>query len=114
MRIFWLDREEALKRVEEAARRLLAEKPEVREVVLFGSLAEGRAVPGSDVDLLIILSKSEKDFLSRKDDYLTYFSDVGLPCDLFCYTEEEIKNNPFARDVLQRGIRLSKNCDDAL
>jgi len=106
VRIFWLERDEVLWRVKEAVRRLLSERPEVKSVYLFGSLAEDRAVPGSDVDLLLILRKSSKPFPERPLEYLSYFDEVGLPCDLFCYTEEEIERTPLAQAVLRRGYRL--------
>ncbi len=52
--ISWLDEKaiwDALKRyVEELKRR-----PEVASVVVFGSFAAGKAFPGSDVDILLIL-----------------------------------------------------------
>ena len=52
---FWLDRDEAVGRVRRAAEQLVAARPDVASVYLFGSLAQGRAVPGSDADLLVLL-----------------------------------------------------------
>ncbi|WP_083531481.1 nucleotidyltransferase domain-containing protein [Methanoculleus bourgensis] len=34
----------------------LASDPNIPRVVLFGSFAEGRAVPGSDLDVMIVLA----------------------------------------------------------
>ena len=39
--------------------------PEIEQVILFGSFARGEAVPGSDIDLLIILKDSKLTFLER-------------------------------------------------
>ena len=55
---------------------------------MFGSLVKGTAVPGSDVDLLIILSASDASFLDRIAGYLP----CAFPCgiDVFPYTRAEI------------------------
>lgn len=45
-------------RVETVARRL-ARFPEVKAVVLFGSVARGDAKPASDIDLLVVTSKKQ-------------------------------------------------------
>ncbi|OAQ20760.1 nucleotidyltransferase domain-containing protein [Thermosulfurimonas dismutans] len=95
VKIFWLHCEEVLRRLREAARRLLGDHEEVEEVRLFGSLAEGRAIPGSDAVILLVLNRAEGPFPERP--YLDYFAEVGLPCDLFGYTREELKRNPFVQ-----------------
>ncbi|MDR7417118.1 MAG: nucleotidyltransferase domain-containing protein [Armatimonadota bacterium] len=107
VRVYWLNREEAWRRLEEAARRVVEERPEVKAVVLFGSLAEGRAVPGSDADLLLLLRSSDRPWMERPSEYLPYFEGIGLPLDLFCYTEEEVEQVPLARHALSRGRRLA-------
>lgn len=113
VRVFWLDREKALRRVREAASRLLRERPEVLGVYLFGSLAEGRAVPGSDADLLILLRRSERRFLDRPLEYLPAFDEVGLPVDLFCYTPEEAERVPLAGRARQTAIPLAERSASA-
>ncbi len=108
VKVFWLDREEVLRRLKEAASRLLADREEVEEVRLFGSLAEGRAVPGSDADILLVLKEAEVPFPKRPQFYLDYFAEVGLPCDLFCYTKEELTRNPFAQKIYTKSLPLPK------
>ena len=105
--VFWLDRDEALRRLRKAARRLLEERPEVLEVFLFGSLAEERAVPGSDADILVVLGHSERPFFDRSQEFLPFFDEIGLPVDLFCYTQEEVERVPLAHQARKRGIRLA-------
>lgn len=83
--VFWLDRAEAIRRLTEAARRLVRERPGVRAVYLFGSLAEGRAVPASDADVPVIFQASDCPWPDRPLDFSRYFEAVGLPVDLFCY-----------------------------
>ena len=53
----------------------LSRNPHVMKVVLFGSFAEGRSVPGSD---------------------------IGLSVDLFPYTPDEL-SNPLAEQALASG-----------
>ena len=56
--------------------------------MLFGSIARGDAVPGSDVDLLVVLANSEEPFLDR---LARYHAEVpGLGVEVFPYTEDEI------------------------
>ncbi len=105
--VYWLDREEAERRLVQAASRLVAERPEVVAVYLFGSLATGRAVPGSDADVLIVLERSDERWLDRSAHYVGYFADVGMPVELFCYTQEELANVPLARRALAEGKLLA-------
>ena len=53
----------------------------VQKIVLFGSLAEGKAIPGSDVDLLIVLEDKRRIF-ERISEFLRYFSDLGTAIDV--------------------------------
>lgn len=108
VRVFWLDREEAVRRLREAASRLVADRPEVEAVYLFGSLVVGRAVPGSDADLLLILTEAEGRWFERGAFYSPYFQTVGLPVELFCYTDEEVGRTPLAQRALREGLLLAR------
>jgi len=57
VRIIWLDCETVLGQVRRAVKEMAVAHPEIERVVLFGSLARGDAVPGSDADLLIVLGE---------------------------------------------------------
>ena len=105
--VSWLNRAEARRRLDQAARRLVQARPEVLAVHLFGSLAEDRAVPSSDADLLIVLEHSDRRWIDRPLDYDTFFEDCGLPVELFCYTHTELENVALAREARDRGIRLA-------
>lgn len=74
--------------VDEYARRVFAEHPEVEEIIVFGSFAKGNYAPGSDVDILIVLSDSDRPFRDRIPELLPGAFPVGL--DLFPYTRAEI------------------------
>jgi hypothetical protein len=106
--ITWFDaprvREELLRSVRELTR----EHPEIQRVVLFGSLAAGRPVPGSDADLLVILEDSDRPFLDRIPLYVPAGCSVGV--DVFPYTVRELEamqaaGNAFLRDALA-GLEL--------
>jgi predicted nucleotidyltransferase len=110
VRIFWLDRAAVLQELESAARQLKAIHPEIEQVLLFGSLARNQGVPGSDADLLLILSASNATFLERIPRYLPEGLSVGV--DVFPYTRTEIssmldRGNPFIRQALTEGILLA-------
>ncbi len=60
----------------------------MEEIIVFGSFAKGNYAPGSDVDILIVLSHSSRPFRDRIPELLPGAFPVGL--DLFPYTREEI------------------------
>lgn len=106
VRIFWYNREEVRRALEQALKALALAHPEIEEAVLFGSFVRGDAVPGSDVDMLLVLRDSEKDFLARIPDYLPSHVPGGV--DVFPYTREELRRmrsegNPFIRQAFEQG-----------
>lgn len=70
------------------AARLLRDRPEVEEIVVFGSFADGRWAPGSDLDVFLILSRADRPIRDRVPDYLPGPFPVGV--DVFPFTREEI------------------------
>ncbi len=70
------------------AARLLARHPEVEEVAVFGSFAEGNWAPGSDLDVFVLLSDSGKPVRERIPYLLPGAFPVGV--DLFPYTRHEV------------------------
>lgn len=104
---FWLDRDEAIRRLSEAADHLVAAREDVVAVLLFGSLADGRAVPGSDADLLILLAGSGTRWLDRPLEFASFFVGCGIGVDLFCYTVEEAAVTPLALSARASGRLLA-------
>lgn len=104
VRVFWLEQDRLLEDIRRAAEKAGRENPLVKEIILFGSLAEKRAVPGSDADILIVLWEDDRPFLERVKEWLEKF-DLGFPVDVFLYTVAEL-SNPVAREALAKGIRL--------
>ena len=87
-----------------------ARHPEVERVIVFGSLVRNEAVPGSDVDLLLVLRESSLPFLDRLPVYTP--SDFPVPVDVFPYTREEFarlleERNPFLQRALSEGKEIS-------
>lgn len=92
--VIYLDREQVVEKTRAAVAALARGRAEIERVVLFGSMARGDAVPGSDVDLLMVLSESPFRFLDRSVEYKPEGIPVGV--DVFAYTEDEIEK--MARD----------------
>lgn len=107
--VYWLNRDEAVRRIAAAAASLVEQRGDVLAVYIFGSLATGRAVPGSDADILVLLKRSHTRRMDRPLEFTRYFDTVGLPVDLFCYTTEETEHHPFAREAMHRGFRVAGN-----
>ena len=106
VKVFWLDRSLLMSRITRAARNLAGQHEAVVRVVLFGSVASDRAVPSSDVDLLVVMRACDMPFLDRAALFREYFMDLGVGVDLFVYTEREVAagNIPIAAHALRTGI----------
>lgn len=109
VKVVSLNRERVREQVRAAVRRLAARHPEIQRAVLFGSLARGDAVPGSDADVLLVLKKSDRPFMKRISDYELSLSSIGV--DVFPYTEEELARmekdgNAFIEQALAEGVEI--------
>ncbi len=88
---------------------LTQQHPEVARVVLFGSVARHRALPGSDVDVMLVLSDSDRMFRERPALYEPDAFPTGI--DIFAYTSDELdrmlaEGNWFVKRALREGIIL--------
>ena len=77
--------------------------------MLFGSMARGDAVPGSDLDLLVVVTSSDRSFLDRMPLYSLDGVPVGV--DVFPYTEAELASmladgNSFVTEAVAEGTVL--------
>ncbi len=98
--------------VERAVRRwvagIAAQRSEVRRIVWFGSRVNGIPSPGSDVDICLVLARSDKPFRERAADFLPLGFPVGL--DLFPYTLEELdqlrRDQPSWHRTITAGVDL--------
>lgn len=66
---------------------LKSKHPEIERIIWFGSWINGIPTPGSDVDLCLILSYSDKNMRDRISEYLPIGFPVGI--ELFPYTKAE-------------------------
>lgn len=105
--MYWLDKEGLISALEKKAQDALERFPELRKVVLFGSLARGEATPRSDADLLFVVEEAGP-FLERPARYLPFFEDLGFPVDLLVYTEPELERIPLAKRALKEGRVLAE------
>jgi hypothetical protein len=74
--------------MDQYARRLLAARPEVEEIVVFGSFETGNYAPGSDLDVFIVLSRSDRPVRERIRELLP--GPFPVPMDIFPYTRAEM------------------------
>jgi uncharacterized protein len=110
VKIMSLDTDEVITRLRKKAREALELNKEIVSVWLFGSLARGKALPGSDADVLIVLERSELQFSSRIDQFSDQFSNVGVPVDVLPVTTSELetkKNDPFWAKICTERQRLA-------
>ena len=110
VKIISLDVEAVQSRLVEAARSLKSQDRNVVSVWLFGSLARGDYLPGSDADLLIVLEKIDGPLSARIDRFADRFAGVGVPVDLFPVSEAELgerEEDPFWAKVLAERERLA-------
>ncbi len=109
VKVTYLDAVAVRRRVGEAVAELAGRRPEVERVVLFGSLARGDAVPGSDADLLMLLTRSDRPFVDRIPLYIPDGCPVAV--DVFPYTRSEWEDmlasgHGFLRRALGEGLTI--------
>jgi predicted nucleotidyltransferase len=104
VRVFWLRQEDLIEEIRNAALRLGESDENVLKIVLFGSLAERKAVPGSDADILILLKKEKRSFMERVAAWREKFS-LDFPLEVFPYTQKE-SHSPIAVEAMKRGTVL--------
>jgi len=107
-RVRYADPERIRKAVQAHAAALRAAHPEIRSIRWFGSWPKGTAAPGSDVDLFILVDRSDKPARDRMPDFLPRTFPVGI--DLFVYTEDELRRlrteHPSLAETIQEGVEL--------
>ena len=87
----------------------LKELPEVQEIILFGSVAENRYRPDSDIDILVILNKEiNRELLNNitGDIYINY----SIPVTIIPITMKQLKENkdPRLLRIIEKGKVLWK------
>lgn len=101
-----LDLGATVERLRAYARDELGRRPEVREVVLIGSLARDDWSARSDADLVVLVDRAEEPGPFRGARYAPA-KHPGIAVDLLVYTPDERRAwSPRFRAEVQRGIRL--------
>jgi len=103
VRVRYLDRDAVLASLRELATRLGADRPEIQEIRLFGSLARGQRNPFADADLLIVLDASDLPVRERIPLYKP--TRTPVPMDVTVCTRDELTRelaagNRFLRRIL--------------
>lgn len=99
-----VDLEQLKGALKKAAMQIKEQKPGVVGVYLFGSFARGDFTPLSDIDILILVTQSDRPFLERKEQYIDYFK-VPFDVNTVVYTLDEEKalreeDNLFLRRIM--------------
>lgn len=90
------------------AAELLA-RPDVEDVVVFGSFEQGTYAPGSDLDVLIVLSRADRPPWDRAGDLRP--ARFPVPLDLFPFTRAELaarSDTPLARALRASSWRYAR------
>ena len=96
VKAFWLVQEKLIEEIYKVAGEIGKGDENVLKIILFGSLAEKRGVPGSDADILIVLKRADKPFMDRRTEWTEKFS-----------LEKELNNNiPIALEAVKNGVTL--------
>jgi len=103
----FIDREQVLRELEALAARARRERPDIRRIVLFGSLAKNTYTASSDADLLVILERSDQRFLDRVPEFQRPFVEASVPVEVFPCTEAEARSVSLARTALREGQPLA-------
>ena len=102
----FLNREKVIKKLVEISGKARERNKNIRQVILFGSLADGTCTATSDADLLIVIEDGKDRFIDRIPEFLMYFVDAPVAVDVFPYKEDEIIRVPLAQRAISNGIVL--------
>lgn len=101
-----LDLEKVLSELRSYAREELGVRPEVRDVVLVGSLARGDWTAYSDADIVVVIDRSDERGPFRSPDYMPH-RPLSVPVDVLVYTpEEQASWSPRFRADVESGVVL--------
>ncbi len=90
----FIDWEAVIRDLREAAAEAKSRYPEIRKVLLFGSLVQGSWTADSDADLIVVVDKEFPDILSRSPYQV---SAKSIPTDTLVYSTREFEQ--LARDA---------------
>jgi predicted nucleotidyltransferase len=91
VKVTFLDREGIIEKLRRISSDILKGNKNILGIYLFGSLAGGRSVPGSDADILIVLREDRRRFIDRMTEFLRLYLRIPIAIDVFPYTGDELK-----------------------
>lgn len=83
-------------------------KGNVKNIIVFGSFADGTNTRHSDLDVIVI-KKTGKRFLDRYKEYPDLDDRMGIPVELFIYTPEEwnaVKKRKFFENTPMMRVKV--------
>lgn len=102
----WPDARAVHQAVVRWAERIGRSRKDIRRIGYFGSYARGDWGVGSDLDLIIVVEKSNQPFERRAAAW--DLTELPVPADVLVYTEKEWQSLPqqdrFYQTVIQEGI----------
>jgi len=87
VRLIAIDRDALFKSLREISAAIKTENTDVMEINIFGSIAMGDETGTSDLDILVILSRSDEPLIFRSARFRRYF-DIAVPMDILVYTRD--------------------------
>jgi len=98
---------------EEFARKAAERFPEVEAVILYGSVARGEATDDSDVDLMVIATRADREFENaifelklEVDDLFEYVLTQVIVDDVQDFRRRAMEGYPLQRTVARQGVVL--------
>lgn len=111
VKIHYFNYNRIIRELHSCASALRQANDKIDSIRLFGSLVKGNYAPGSDADVLIILSSDLRRKIDRIPEFLQSFSEVSVGVDVIPLTRDEIQQaitegNLFIQSILKEGLEL--------
>lgn len=103
----FLDKGKVIQKLSKLAHKAKLKDPNIKEILLFGSIINNTYTSRSDADILIILHEDNTRFMDRIPKFLFLFVNAPVPVDVFPYTEKEVQTVPIARKAMAEGLILA-------
>ena len=108
VKAFYLNRDKAIKKLQEAAEEAMLLFPEIKEIRLVGSVARGEHTGLSDIDLFIVIDEGGENAVERIKPYYRFFSEkIGVSIDMIVARKEEIGDY---EGLLRGSVLLAQDC----
>ena len=103
----FLDKDNVIEKLSKLALKAKSKDPNIKKILLFGSIADNTYTLRSDADILVVLREDQTRFIDRIPKFLFLFAGAPVPVDVFPYTEKEVQTIPFAKLALAQGFPLA-------